>query len=58
MLDSWLKWKVQENMHKKEALMEVFVQGFGDALAKLGSIGVAAEGINAFVQQGFEDRFN
>ena len=34
------------------------VQGFGDALAKLGSIGVAAEGINAFVQQGFEDRFN
>ena len=34
------------------------VQGFGDALAKLGKIGVAAEGINAFVGQGFEDRFN
>ena len=34
------------------------VQGFGDALMKLGKIGVAAEGINAFVGQGFEDRFN
>ena len=34
------------------------VQGFSDALNKLGQIGVAAEGINAFVGAGFEDRFN
>lgn len=34
------------------------IQGFGDAIMKLGQIGVAAEGINAFVGAGFEDRFN
>lgn len=34
------------------------INSFGDAMLKLGQIGVAAEGVNAFVQQGFEDRFN